>query len=529
MLNDSTDCVTLDQPLGLAPDSWHHRYEREHRAGLLGAAGVRVARVARRGRNPGSSPRRPPRVAIGIPSRYHHWLLRKHAVLRAALRLDRSRFRTPEGALACSTLNRGSPNPRLQRTRVRPTGGRSPLSRKPFGAPGLYEWAKVLVRPLVAVILISADAAIAQERDYDTPYFEAARIILLSRSRDPNHRLTSIREVVMRDAVRARPLLATLLTDPSVEVRREAAWWLGAYGDTRGLDIQAQCFADPACDGRDAALLLSVARRPEYAPVLRARVASLFISGVKGSTWQGPPVIASLRSYGTVALARIGAREDRDLVIDVVRSRPPYDNRLLEALGYLDDPRAADILWTAHKELLKEPKCDRAGLGIDALLPLSRLGDSAAIEKIKAILLGIGLPECPMMNGWPMLSADGSAVFGNLRSTDAKAFAETVFEVAARSPEGAGTREAWQALGMMHPRGFGERVLALAVSRRPHWKYVSRDVLNKVVIALDPALNSRFWSYFDVEAVPDMRGAKALVLEGLGRLNYQASHWWTSD
>jgi hypothetical protein len=26
-----------------------------------------------------------------------------------------------------------SPNPRLQRTRVRPAGGRSPLSRKPLG------------------------------------------------------------------------------------------------------------------------------------------------------------------------------------------------------------------------------------------------------------------------------------------------------------------------------------------------------------------------------------------------------------
>jgi hypothetical protein len=30
-------------------------------------------------------------------------------------------------------MKQQSPNPRLQRTRIRPAGGRSPLSRKPFG------------------------------------------------------------------------------------------------------------------------------------------------------------------------------------------------------------------------------------------------------------------------------------------------------------------------------------------------------------------------------------------------------------
>ena len=170
------------------------------------------------------------------------------------------------------------------------------------------------------------------------------------------------------------------------------------------------------------------------------------------------------------------------------------------------------------------------GLGVEALLPLSRLGDALATRKLKDVLLGVGVPECPPVNGWPSLSADGAAAFAGLRSMDAKAFADTVLEVAGRDPEGVGTRQALgKRSGSVHPRGYGERVLALAVSRRPHWKYVSQDVLNRVVIDLDPELNSKFWSYFEVEVVPDMRGKKALVREGLGRFDYQGSSWWTSD
>ena len=46
------------------------------------------------------------------------------------------------------------PNPRLQRTRVRPTGGRSPLSRKPFGATRLST-------PRVVAAIVSAGLTLA--------------------------------------------------------------------------------------------------------------------------------------------------------------------------------------------------------------------------------------------------------------------------------------------------------------------------------------------------------------------------------
>ena len=424
-----------------------------------------------------------------------------------------------------------TPNTRMQRTRSSPSALRSPLMRCPLGGPKLFLWAKAGVGWCLVLVIVGLSApAIGQERDFDTPHFEDARRTLLTASADPTQRVLAVQEVVIRNAVEARPLLVSVLADSNPEVRREAAWWLAAYGDTRGLDIQAACFENPKCpSARESAQLLSVARRPEYRSIIRGRVEGLFRAGIKGSTWQGPPVSASLLTYGTIALARIGAKEDADLIIKVVRSRPPNDNRLLEALGHVPDARAQDMLWSAHKELLREPRCDVPGLGVEALLPLSRLGDPVAIQKMKDVLLGVGVPECPPFNGWPILSADGASAFGGLRSEDATAFAETVMKVAAQDPEGAGTRQAWVALGIMHPQGYGERVLELAVSRRPHWKYVSRDFLNKVVIALDPNLNTRFWSNFEVEVVPDMRGAKALVTEGLGRVNFEGSRWWTSD
>jgi len=246
--------------------------------------------------------------------------------------------------------------------------------------------------------------------------------------------------------------------------------------------------------------------------------------------WWGRAEDRAVLMYGAIALARMGRREDRDLIVDVVRARPHGDEGFLEALGYVDDPRSRDILWSAYKGMLRPTKCDEPGLGVPALLQLARLNEPFAVERMKEILKGVGTPnEIVIAGRVPQTCSDRSAAFNYLRLRDAGNFAQTVFEVAAQQPEGPATHSAWVAMGVMHPEGFGQRVLKLAVSKKPHWDFVSRDLLNRVVITIEPDLNEAFWSEFDVEIVPEMRGEKALVKTGLGRMMFQGSFYWTSD
>jgi hypothetical protein len=251
---------------------------------------------------------------------------------------------------------------------------------------------------------------------------------------------------------------------------------------------------------------------------------------IRDGVWNGRSEDRAQLLYGTIALARMGRREDHDLVIEVVRMRPNNSEAFLEALGYVSDAASKDILWSAYKKMLRSPSCDEHGLGVPALVQLARLGESSAIEELKEILKGVGTPpDTRSVNGIPQLCVDRAAAFDSLRQRDARHFAETVFEVAARQPEGPATRMSWNALGVMHPEGYGPSVLKLAVSKKPHWDLVSRGVLNTVVIAIDPGLNEAFWSEFEVEAVPEMRGDKNLVKAGLGRMMFHGSFAWTSD
>ncbi len=375
-----------------------------------------------------------------------------------------------------------------------------------------------------------AAAVSRQPKDYDAPYFEGAKRSALNTGMNGGSRTWALHELVMRDAGQAPAVIAKVLKDENAEVRREAGELLAIYGDRRGLDEMVRCIENPSCERpHQEARILGLVAKPEYAPVLSGKVKSILQRALADGRWRGTTEDRALLLYSTIGLARMGRPEDHELVIESARNRPFGDSGFLEALGYVDDPRSRDLLWDAYKTSLKDPKCDQQGLGVEALIPLSRLGDPLAIQKIKDILSGVQTPTCPDQNGWPRLPPDRSAAFGQLRPRDAKNFAETVFEIAAQDPEGAGTREAWEALGIMHPQGFGQKVLKLAVSRRPHWKYVSRDLLNKVVIAVDPDLNEAFWSYFVVETVPAMNGYKALVRQGLGRLLFTGSWWWTSD
>jgi hypothetical protein len=383
------------------------------------------------------------------------------------------------------------------------------------------------------VSLMASAAAFSNIRtvqDYDAPYFAAAKATLLDWKADPARRINSMRELITRDASSARDLIATALQDRNPRVQKEAAEWLAIYGDRRGLEWEARCVSDVACVGLryHSIRVLGNARARGYADMIRAQVERALKAGLRGAEWEGSAEDRAMLKYGAIALARIGRAEDRDLVVAVVRAKPHSD--LLEALGYVDDRRSREILWSAYRSLSRKPTCSEAGLGVPALLPLSRLGDERATSELKAILRGEGVPPGPWPeHGFPSLCADRAQALKGLRPRDAARFAETVLEVAAQDPEGPGTFDAWQALGVMRPQGLGRRVLALATSR-PRWRLVSHHMLNTVVLAIDPELHDEFWSaYEDVQIIPAQLGIRKQVKEGLGYLLFSGVGQWTGD
>jgi len=363
------------------------------------------------------------------------------------------------------------------------------------------------------------------EKDYDAPEFEDWKAVLLDRSQPHGSRAHAMHEMVMHDALRGLGVVATLLDDRDEEVRHEAAEWLAIRGDRRGLDAMVALLKEPR-SSYHAASRLGNSGKKEYAAPIATAVRRVLEASLRNGRWVVPSAEElALLHAGTVALARLGRAEDRELVLTVANSDPSFGPFELVALGFIDDPRSRAILWRWYEKLAGEGSS--VASVVDALLPLSRLGDPVAIERMREIVKNRRGAWPP--NQFPILAPPGSKVFGALRPRDAGLFAETVFEVASQDPEGPGTREAWEALGVMHPTGFGPRVLKLALSHRPHWKAVSRDLLNNVVIAIDPDLNSEFWAGFDVEQVPAMRGYKTLTELELGALLFRGSWYWIGE
>lgn len=398
----------------------------------------------------------------------------------------------------------------------------------------------------------SDSKATPQVKDFDALYFEGEKANLLRKGQEPDLRSSHISRLVQLNAREAIPVLASLLEDPKEEVRRTAAQFLATLGDKRGLEVQLKCATDPGCE-RDQSIalrLLGSSDRQEFAGPIALQVQEAF------GNYQKESVHANTRhdrylANAVVPLARLGRREDCDLILRVftgTRDDRILNEDLLEALGYLNDPRANQMLWSAYEAMLKPQKsfydsfpgavkpsrCAEEGLGVKALLPLSRLGDRLAIEKLAQIIRGIGTPEDPWGTGHsePTLCSARGLVFHSLKPRDAKNFAETVLEVAAQDPEGAGTRQAWSALGVMHPKGFGDRLLKLAMRTKPHWKFVTRQGLHDAVMASDPSLNEAFWREYEVQVIPAHSGQKILVEMGLSRLMYSGADywmWWTGD
>jgi hypothetical protein len=370
-----------------------------------------------------------------------------------------------------------------------------------------------------------------QVKDFDSSPAAGARLRSVDTTQASASRVAAIDELVIRDVRRAQTVLAPLVDDPDIAVRRSAAEWLAILRDPVGLEVQVRCLEDPQCLRRHhAARLLGASEDSRYAPLLAQQVRRILDTDYRDGAWNGSNEDRALLLYATIGLARLGRVEDRGLILDAVDRRPRDDSAFLEALGYVDEPRSREILWRAYEKLLRPPSCDEAGLGVPALLPLSFLGEPLAVQRLKDILKGIGTPpEFAPGNAPPSLCADRAQAFDGLRTRDAEHFSETVFEIAAREPEGAGTREAWRALAIMHPREMGERVLALAVSK-PRWQFVNRDMLCRVVLAINPDLHEAFWdAYPDVEVVPLQMGHRSLVERGLGRLMFTGTYYWTGD
>jgi hypothetical protein len=239
------------------------------------------------------------------------------------------------------------------------------------------------------------------------------------------------------------------------------------------------------------------------------------------------PEDRALLMYGLISLGRLGRVEDQGLILDAVARVRNAD--FAEALGYIVGDQSQSVLWALHHEIaVQTPRCEQRGLAVPVLLALSRAGDDAATAQMRQILQGQLGPK-GTLGGRLVLCGDREQAFELLRFRDAGRFAETVLTIAGEEPEGPWTFAAWRALGVMHPRQLADRILTLAVSKRPHWKEISRDLLNKVVIAANPDLNEKFWSYFDVAVMPAMSSEKALTTLGASHLLFSGTEPWTGD
>ncbi len=335
-----------------------------------------------------------------------------------------------------------------------------------------------------------------------------------------------LHDMVMANADQAFAIMPNALFDEDPPVREEAAEWLAIRGDTRGLDVKLKCVLDSKCSGRFRDLgRIGNSHRSEYAPHLVKLVEEAINRSRKDGRWSDRNDEIFVQE-AVVALAKLGRRQDHALILRVVSTEPA--SCCFKALGYVDDPQSRSLL---HKALEEMSAQERNGAGhVEALLALSRLGDPKATALFQEILLGKNSQRDRWLpNQSPQLSAERGKAFESLRARDASTFAETVLSVAAQEPEGPGTREAWTALGVMHPNGYGKRLLALALSRKLHWLTLAREVQFLVILSTepDPALVTQFFSSFvDVQRIPDESGQISLIRAGLGNLLFGGWHWF---
>jgi hypothetical protein len=335
-----------------------------------------------------------------------------------------------------------------------------------------------------------------------------------------------LHDMVMANADQTLDLMPEALLDEDPHVREEAAEWLAIRGDSRGLDVKMRCIPDRACIQRFRDIeRVGNSHRVEYASPLARLVEDAIGRSWKEGRWTDQDDKLLVHD-GIVALAKLGRREDHELILRVASNDLSF--RYFRALGYVDVPRSRTLLRSALDGMSAQ---ERYGGGhVEPLLALSRLGDSESRTLLERILKS-SRHDRWLPNQHPVLSAERTRAFESLRARDAASFAETAFAVAAQVPEGPGTREAWYALGVMHPKGYARRLLALAVSRKP-WQTVARESQLQVILEIEPdeALVALFFSSFaEVRQIPDKTSDLMLIRAGLGDLLFGRAWYWFGE
>ena len=394
----------------------------------------------------------------------------------------------------------------------------------------------VFFRVTLALLFTSVVAATGngqtkspQVVDHDQGLFEAAKAWLLDPDADPDIRAGAVADLVRHNAKAAPEFLAVALSDLNPDVRREAAEYLARLEDQRGLEAQLKCLSEPDCYRRrhDAIRLLGNSVSTDYADPIAEVVAETFEKGLADGEWLGDEHERAILDHGLIAIARIGRAKDMEFVLRAAEVRRSLDS--IEALGYVDDPKSRAFLWEEYQRRSSKISCLERSHSVLPLISLSRLGDGVAIQLLKGVLMSGGSTSVGQGSEGQSWCADREEAFMSLKPRDAKNFAETAFQIAAGEPEGRATIHAWRALGVMRPAGFGERVLRLALSKKPHWRLVSRQALHNTVIAIDPDLNDEFWRQLGVSPIPAYSGNRALVEAGLGRMVFSGTMFWTGD
>lgn len=326
------------------------------------------------------------------------------------------------------------------------------------------------------------------------------------------------------DPIGARKELRAVLLAAGGLRRSEAAIVLTRLGEPRGIAALRSMLEARSVGPRPheafRALATQGARAQSAAPAL-----SGWIKDVLSGGWDGSPEQQALLGFGAIALARLERKEDQSTVIEIAR--------VMDAHG-LRSPLVAEALGLAGglgaRELLEGPMKPRGvTLNLESdeyraawRLALARHGDKRLVEEVRRGVLRA-------LQGDVTARADVLSLFSLLRHRDSAVFGEVVLDVAAAEPETNLTVVAWETLGRMHPEALADRALALALSKRPHWASVSRQLLSDVVMACNPELNETFWRELGVVAVPREARQRAAVQAGVGYQLFSGTLTWTGD
>lgn len=383
--------------------------------------------------------------------------------------------------------------------------------------------------------LLVAGSAVAGHLTLDTyerGRFEGARVVALSKIEPEGRRAAAARDMVLYDASRARGELLKVFLDSSGNLKNAVAEELARFGDDRAFQYELERMKDPNNQGlrHQAARILGNSGDVKYCPPL-ATLAEDVLRRNRGKLRIPSAEDLADLGYAVLSLARLGDEVYRPVIFDAASTRMSESLQIVDALGFVDTPRSRELLRRYADAQYQMVACEGGGEYIHALLALSRLNDEWAIGRFKAILRGED-PQAESGHRWQAadraLCGTRETAFRVLRHRDSGNFGEVLVEIATQSVEGPWTKQAWMALGLSHPDGFGKRLFDLALSKK-QWKYVTTPRLYKAIMACDPSLNDEFWRSLGAKEIQSGSAERSLVENGLGYLMFEGTAWWEGE